>query len=446
MPKYKNVELTIEKMEFPNTGIAHYENTKIKIKNTLVNQKIEALVAKGKGRIVKVLEKSPDEIAPLCEDFSICGGCSYQNISYEYELKLKEDAVLQLFNFLDRYEYLGLECALSSGEYRNKMEYSFGDEEKGGNLALGMRKRGSSYEVVTSKHCNIVDGDYRTILDTVLDYFQNSGERFYHKKTHQGTLRHLVVRKGKFTGEILINLVTTSAYSADLDEFTKVLLPLNLDGNIVGILHTINNSVADIVKPDKINILYGRDFYTDEILGLKFKISAFSFFQTNSCGAQRLYSTVRDFVLQCKEKDGIIFDLYCGTGTIGQILSSVTKEVVGIEIVEEAVQAATENAKQNNITNCTFITGNVLDIVDTIEKKPNIIILDPPRDGIHKKAIKKIIDFDAPSIIYVSCKPTSLARDLEIFIEHGYVVKKLKLHDLFPRTYHVESVALLEKV
>jgi len=383
----------------------------------------------------------------ICPDFEFCGGCGHQDISYEEELKLKENMVLKLLtdNNVEGYEFLGTTPAPSPTEYRNKMEYSFGDEGKNGALALGMRKRKSFYEVVTSKHCNIVDGDFRAIITCVLEFFKNTGEIVFHKKRHIGALRHLVVRKGKFTGEILVNLVTSSQLTTDIVPLKELLVNLNLSGELVGVLHTTNDDIGDTIKLDNVKLLHGRDYFNEILLGLNFKITAQSFFQTNSAGAEKLYTTVADFVDGCKLEKPVLFDLYCGTGTIAQILSKNAEKVYGIEIVEEAVEAAEQNAELNGINNCFFVAGDVLKTVDTLDVKPDIIVLDPPRDGIHKKAVNKIINFNAKYIVYVSCKPSSLARDLIVFKEHNYNVEKIKIHDLFPRTKHVETVALLVK-
>ena len=201
---------------------------------------------------------------------------------------------------------------------------------------------------------------------------------------------------------------------------------------------------AKIIRDaDKIDILYGQDYFYEEILGLKFKISPFSFFQTNTLGAEVLYKTARDFVGETKDK--VIFDLYSGTGTIAQMLAPVAKKVVGVEIVEEAVEAAKVNAELNGLDNCEFIAGDVLKVVDELEDKPDFIVLDPPRDGIHPKAIQKIIDFGVEQMVYISCKPTSLARDLEVFEAAGYKVKRATAVDQFPNTVHIESMVLLQK-
>ena len=291
--------------------------------------------------------------------------------------------------------------------------------------------------------CKLVHEDMTKILKCVAEYFQSRNVSFYKKMQHTGYLRHLLLRRANTTGEILVNLVTTSQENPDLMPLKDALLALPLEGKIVGFLHIINNGLSDMVRSDETRILYGQDYFYEEILGLKFKVTPFSFFQPNSYGAEVLYRTAREYIGDTKDK--VVFDLYSGTGTISQILSPVAKEVIGVEIVEEAVVAAGENAALNGIKNCRFIAGDVLKVIDEIPEKPDIIVLDPPRDGIHPKALPKIIDYGVDKIVYISCKPTSLARDLEIFIQNGYLVEKCVCIDQFCQTVHVETVCLLSR-
>ena len=241
----------------------------------------------------------------------------------------------------------------------------------------------------------------------------------------------------------MVNIVTTSQVEADLTKLRDALLELPLSGKIIGILHTTNDSLADVVQADKIDILYGQDYFYEELLGLKFKITPFSFFQTNSLGAEVLYEAARSYIGETKDK--VIFDLYSGTGTIAQILAPVAKHVTGVEIVEEAVEAARVNAGLNGLDNCSFIAGDVLKVVDDLTEKPDLIVLDPPRDGINPKALKKIIDYGVDSMVYISCKPTSLARDLVMLQESGYEVKKGCCIDMFPNTGHIETIVALHR-
>ena len=445
--KNEVIEFIIDSVDFPNKGRAIYDGHIAKFKGGIEGQKVKARVGKmRKGvievKLLEVVEKSFLESEPKCKHFGICGGCTYQSLSYEDELKLKEKQIRDLFNKegLD-INLLGIEGSPIVGTYRNKMEYTFGDEEKGGPLSLGLHMKGRFYESVNTSDCNIVDNDFTLIREIVRRYFDEKKVPFYNTRQYSGVLRHLVIRKARSTGEILVNLVTTSQYEIDKEGFKNLLLELKTDGTIQGIIHTINDGLGDIVKADRIDLLYGRDYIMEEILGLKFKISPFSFFQTNSLGAERLYSIAREFTGDIDNK--IVFDLYSGTGTIAQIMAPVAKKVIGIEIVEEAVEMAKENAILNGLENVEFIAGDVLKAVDDLKEKPDLIVIDPPRNGIHPKAINKIIDFNPDTFVYVSCNPVTLARDLKVFIERGYKVEKAKLMDMFPRTVHVESIILM---
>ena len=452
MKKKDEIILEIADVNFPNKAYGYYEGEKVIVKNAVPGQKVQAQVFKKRGsgveaRLQEVIERSPlEREAGMCSHYALCGGCTYQTMRHEEELRLKERQVKRLLENagICVQSWEGIVPAPSETGYRNKCEFSFGDEEKDGDLALGMRKRMSYYEVVTLKDCNIVDADYLRIIEGTLQFFQERRVPFYHKARHDGSLRHLVVRKGAATGEILINLVTSSEVPFSVEEFKDMLLGLELDGSVCGILHSVNDGLADVVKSDEMRLLYGRDFFMEKLFDLEFKVSVYSFFQTNSAGAEKLYSIVKEFARDVTDKT--VFDLYCGTGTIGQIMAEAgSKKVLGIELIEEAVVAANENAKRNHLENCTFLAGDVLKMVDELEERPDLIIVDPPRDGIHPKAIGKIIAFGAPEIVYVSCKPTSLARDLEIFQQEGYQVERVKLMDMFPRTVHVETVVLLSQ-
>lgn len=442
-------DIFIEDIEFPDKGIGFWEGKKVTVKNTIPGQKVKIRIKKKKqkyeGQFLEITEKADYETESECEVFGVCGGCTFQNISYEKEIEFKEHNVLKLLNQLDlkNYEFLGIESSPKIDSYRNKMEFSFGDTGIDGELSLGMRKRASYYEVVNADKCLIIDEDIRKIVKCVRDFFKNSQDTFYHKTKRTGALRHLLVRKAFFTGEILVNLITTNELKSELNGLKNLLLNINFNGKLVGFLHTINESVADIVQADKVDILYGKDYFMEKLFGLDFKISVFSFFQTNSRGAEILYSVIRDFSGDISKKT--VFDLYCGTGTISQIMSEKANKVIGVELVNEAVEAAKVNAKLNNISNCEFLSGDVLKVIDKINEKPHLIILDPPREGIHPKAIIKIIEFGAEKIIYISCKASSMVKDLRIFIENGYNVEKIKCVDMFPRTSHIETVVLLSK-
>ena len=465
MKKNEFYEGMVTSLKFPNKGIVYVEDEDayVQVKNTLPGQRVRFQLKKVKkkrpeGNLTEVLVPSEIEKAvPPCPHFSECGGCAYQTLPYEEQKKLKLNQVKALLDAV--YPDFPLdECVESPRiwEYRNKMEFSFGDEVKDGPLTLGLHKRGSFYDIVSVPDCQIIDEDLRKVLKTTQDFFRNAklgGKSidFYHKMRHEGVLRHLLVRKGLKTGEMLICLVTSSQGGIDstegeqlLEKYKDTLLALETTGTFAGILHMTNDSLSDVVKADAVDILYGKDYFYDELLGLRFRITPFSFFQTNSAGAEKLYSLAREYIGDLTGKK--VYDLYSGTGTIAQVLAPVAKEVTGVEIVEEAVYAAAENAKENQLDNCTFLAGDVLTVLDELTEAPDAIVLDPPREGIHPKAIRKILDYGLSSFVYISCKPTSLARDLEVFLEYGYQPVRAKCVDMFPWTRGIETVVLLSQL
>ena len=469
MKKGQVYEGIIESVEFPNKGRIYVpeEDRWVVVKNGVPGQKVRFSVnkirkGKAEGRLLEVVEPSASEIPSACPHFGQCGGCTYQNLPYEEQLAMKNEQVKKMMDEAVNGEYIweGIKPSPVRSEYRNKMEFSFGDEYKDGPLALGMHKRGSFHDIVNVTDCQIVDEDYRKILACTLECARESGLPYYHRMRHVGYFRHLLVRKAVKTGEILVDLVTASDTAelgidpteavSKIQAFKTVWLEkmtsLKFDGTLVGILHTKNDSLADVVKDEGTEVLFGQDYFYEELLGLKFKITPFSFFQTNSLGAEVLYETAREYVGNLGGKDRTVFDLYSGTGTIAQLMAPVSKKVIGVEIVEEAVMAARANARRNGLDNCEFIAGDVLKVLDELKDKPDMIILDPPRDGIHPKALPKIIQYGVENIVYISCKPTSLTRDLEVFLQNGYQLKKAVAVDQFPWTANVECVVALHRV
>ena len=453
MKRGEIVEGIVERVDYPGKGLVRIdENNAVWVKNVLPGQRVSVRVKKvrhgmGEASLVEVISKAPNEITPSCPHFGQCGGCTYQGLKYEDQLKLKESQVKRVLDqaINGEYEYQGIKASPVSECYRNKMEYTFGDEYKDGPLSLGMHKRGGFYDIVKVSECRIVHEDYGRILDATVEYMASRNIPYYHRMRHEGYLRHLLIRRAAYTEEIMVALVTTTQLDIDMTEYRDMLLGLALEGKIVGILHTYNDSLADVVKSDRTEVLYGRDYITEKLLGMEFKISEFSFFQTNTKSAEVLYSIARDYIGDLGGSDKVVYDLYSGTGTIAQMMAPVSGRVIGVEIVEEAVEAAKENAKLNGLDNCEFIAGDVLEVLDNIEQKPDFIILDPPRDGVHPKALRKIIDYGVDRMIYISCKVTSLARDLEMLQYSGYRVEKAVAIDQFPTSSHVETVVLLSQ-
>ena len=513
MKKKQILTGVVERVDFPNKAVVKAQVPQpdesvateyAVVKGALPGQTVEFSVKKARknkceGRLRAVLKKGQLETREAkCPNFGTCGGCNYQEIPYEQQLALKKEQVLRLIDAVyegDGYQYDGILSVRKDGQYRewgyrNKMEFSFGDAIKDGPLTLGLHKKGSFHDIVDAEGCQIVHPDYSAVLACVREYAKENNIPYYHKRDHQGVLRHLLVRRAEVSGDMLVALVTSTQQEIDYSELVSRLLALPLEGQITGVLQICNDSLGDVVQSDETKILYGKDWFEEKVLGLTFKISPFSFFQTNTSGAEVLYQRAREYVLgeinignagetgngnmtentpgeenapdgdalNGKASDGnatethaidlhdkAVFDLYSGTGTIAQLIAPVARKVIGVEIVEEAVEAAKENAALNGLDNCEFIAGDVLKVIDDIEEKPDYIILDPPRDGIHPKALQKIIDYGVKNIVYISCKPTSFARDLAVFQERGYELKRVSNVDLFPETVHVETVVLLSQ-
>ncbi|CEN80227.1 23S rRNA (uracil(1939)-C(5))-methyltransferase RlmD [Paraclostridium sordellii] len=445
------IEFEVDKMEFGGTSVSRLGNRDIYMKGGITGQKVKASVKKtrsGKAdvKMLELLENSPLETETPCKHFNQCGGCSILSVPYEKQIEIKERQVMDLFLEQDifGFNFQGIERSPKTKEYRNKMEYTFGDEMKDGPLTLGLHKKGKHIDIITVDGCFLVDEDFIKVLTSTVEFFNEKKLPYYRNMSHKGYLRNLVVRKGINTNEMMVNIVTSSQEDFDMAEYKEMLLNLDLKCELVSILHTINDGLADAVNCDELRVLYGRDYIQEELLGLKFKISPFSFFQTNTKGAEELYKIAREFVGEHNNK--VIFDLYSGTGTIGQVMAEKAKKVYGIELIEEAVEAANKNAKLNGLTNCEFIAGDVAKTVNKLKAKPDIIIVDPPRPGVHKDAIRDIAGFNSKEIVYISCNPKTLVLDLVEFKNYGYEVEKVKLMDMFPNTPHVETVVKLKRV
>lgn len=482
----------VARREFPDKGIIELpdEDEEIIVKGTLPGQLVKYRILKHRnGRyeasLLEITEKGPiEKDAPVCKNCGICGGCDYQTVPYAEQLALKESQIRPMVEMACKRSggdiplYDGIKGSPHRWASRNKMEFAFGDAYKDGPLSLGLHKKNHFYDIIFTDDCKIVHEDVDRILAVVYDVCKNADISFYNKMMHRGYLRHLLVRRAESTGEILVAFETSSDFISPseleemkmdnlkdfneseyahydiptarseaeerlLNEIKERILALPLSGTVVGILHLVNDRPSDMVAADTTEIMYGRDYINEKLLGLNFKVTTFSFFQTNTAGAEVLYSIVRDYVGD--QKDKVVYDLYSGTGTIGQIIAPVAKEVIGIEIVKDAVAAANENAASNGLTNARFLAGDVFSVLDSIEEKPDFIILDPPRDGVAPKTLEKVLSYGVQNIIYVACKPTSLVRDIPAFYDNGYRACRFSLCDMFPNTHHVETVVLLTR-
>lgn len=379
-----------------------------------------------------------------CPSAGICGGCQIHLASYEEHLAEKERNLRKTLRDAGFEEYFegSISPCPDMIHYRNKMEYSFGNEAIGAPLELGLHAKGRYMSVVYAGACLIAPEDFNKIVNAVRDFAREKGYDFYHRKRHEGLLRHLILRRGIRTGEILVNIVTTGG-SFDEDEFLKVVLGTGTEDRICGVLRSIDESVSDAIKPESVKVLYGEPYYMEYLMGLDFKVGPFSFFQTNVPAAERLYTDAIGLIEGLEGK--IVYDLYCGTGTITQALATKASKVYGVEIVEESVLAARENAAINGLSNCEFICGDVLTALDDIEALPDIIVVDPPRSGIHPKAMKKISSYGVDQLVYISCNPKTMVENLQTAIEAGYEVKIIKAYDNFAFTGHTEAMTLLRQ-
>ena len=433
----------ILRQEYPSTSYGESEGKEYKFKGGIIGQEVRVKRTRGKkGKLMEVLTPSPLEGNTKCPHYKECGGCTYQTMSIEAENKYKKDLVEELFKahgITKDFEFL--ESPHHTG-YRNKMEYTFGDEYKGSPIALGLHKKNRFYEIVNTKECNIVHEDFNIIRREVRNYFDDLGLTHYNRRAHTGDLRHLMIRRGFHTGEIMINLVTTWQVEVP-EDFVEFLLSLTLEGEIKTVIHTANDSWSDAIVPEKVTTLYGEGHITDRIFDNTFIITPFSFFQTNTESAEKLFKTALSMV---DVKDKTVYDLYCGAGTIGMSIAHKAKKVVGCEIVEEAVESARRNAELNNITNIEFHAMDVGEFLEERGADMDLVIVDPPREGLMKKAVANLVKYAPKEILYISCNPVTLTENIKDFEDQGYELKTLKALNQFPRTTHVECIALIQRV
>ncbi len=448
MKKGQVFELEITGINFNNEGFGEFEGNTYFVKGCIPFEKLKVRFVKIKSgrnmcKIIERVQESPISIKPICGKFGECGGCTYLNLSYDDQIRFKEQALLDLLDSqnIEYEKFLGIIKSPKQFEYRNKMEFSFGDEVKGGQLELGLHKKGNPFSIVPTYDCHLVSEDFRKIMKFTIEYFRERGIKAYKLKNHEGYLRNLILRDGK--DEIMICLVTSSQENIDLNSFRDEILKLDLNKKVGSLIHLVSDSLSDAIIPESINVIYGNDYIYEELFGLKFKISLSSFFQTNTEGMKLLYERVRDNVGDIK---GAVLDLYCGIGTMGQVLSSKMKNrVIGIEINEDAVKMARENSFLNGL-NCEFINGDVTEIIKGMDDDIEVIIIDPPRVGIGGKSVHNVCKFNVKNIIYVSCNPKTLVDDLKVFIENKYKIKTIQGIDMFAGTYHVECVVLMSRV
>jgi len=454
LKKKEKVKLQIDDLAYGGKGVARYNGKVVFVEDGLPGDTVNAIIKKNKpdyceARAIEIINPSRHRMEPVCRHFDICGGCRWQNYEYDMQLKYKSE---QLKNSLIR--IAGIEnpsvepiiCAKKIYNYRNKMEFSF-HQDKNGELSLGMHYSGFFDRIFNIERCHLQSELSNEIVETVRSECKRLKLPAYHIRNHQGLMRFLVIREGKFTGEVLVNIVTGAQYQGYEDRLFELgnIISSKFD-QINSLLWTINSKKANIAIKDmlppmlKEGVLHGRDHIYEKLNNYRFRISSDSFFQTNSYQAQTLYDTIIEYADFSKQDD--VCDLYCGTGSIAIYISNLVRTITGIESVPKAIDDACINADENGVQNVKFIAGKVEDVIKGNETF-NKAIIDPPRAGIHQKALKGIIEMKPKVIIYVSCNPATQARDIANFINGGYRLDKAIAVDMFPHTYHIESIAKL---
>ncbi len=455
------IETEIESLSYGGDGFSKYNDIAVFIQKGLPKQKVEALVIKKnkkflKARVLNVLKKSPDQIKPECTHFEDCGGCSFQNYNYNEQLKQKNQQVKDLLNHIagvKSAKFSKIKKAKEIYNYRNKMEFTFSNDawfekynpKEKQPLCIGLHPKGRFDKTIDLEDCKIQTKIANQIVDVVRKVSIENKLEPYDIKNHIGFLRQLVIRSANYKNETMVIIVTSTN---DKEKLTPIIEELKKINEVKSIINNVNRKKADVSYSEEQYLIYGDDFITEKLGTYKFKISPDSFFQTNSNQAKILYDLVKK---EAELKgDEIIYDLYCGTGTIGIYLSKKAKKVFGFEIIPSAIDDAIINASNNNVKNALFFQGDIKDTLienkemDIIEK-PDISIIDPPRSGLHPKALKNIIQLNQNKIIYISCNPSTQARDLVVFLESGYKIKNIIPVDMFPHTPHIESIVTLVK-
>jgi 23S rRNA (uracil1939-C5)-methyltransferase len=457
------LELTIESLAYGGKGIARINNFVIFVKNAIPGQTVRALIYKKKSgfaeaRPLEIIKESQDTVDPKCRHFAYCGGCTIQQLDYSKQVEQKAQQVVDIFQRQLKQTEFRLNNIVPADPiytYRNKMEFSFSNRrwilpdepaDVKRDFALGLHIPGRFDKILDIEECLLHPSIGNDILNAVKDYALKNQLKPYDQKTHIGYLRHLVLRFGLKTDQIMINIVTSYENSDLMDPLAVMLREQFPD--VTTIINTINTKKADTAYGDYEIVLHGSGTIIDKIGPLEFEISSNSFFQTNTHQAEKLYELVQQAAsLTGKET---VYDLYCGTGTISLFLAENAGVIHGFELISTAVEDALRNAVANGIGNCHFYRSNL----DTFFKRsrtdlkiddPEVIIIDPPRQGMHRDMAEAITKWKAKRIVYVSCNPTTQARDIEILLHADYELRSVDMVDMFPHTPHIETVALLER-
>ncbi len=440
-------EATVSDYTAQGQGIAKVEGCAVFIPNALVGEKLLVRIEKAQktwaaGKITQILEKSPHRINRACPVAKLCGGCSFWHMDYEEETRLKADRVLQALNRIggETLDTVPILSAPSCTGYRNKAQYPVAQNK--GKAYAGFFKAGT-HQVVENPGCLILPAEMDQIKDLVMDYVNQHRVTIYDETAHKGLLRHIFVRKGWVSGEILVCLV---ANGRKLPHTEELIQRLQTVPGFTCLMLSVNTQKGNTILGDECIPLYGPGYIEDTLCGLTFRLSPQSFYQVNHPQAERLYQAA---IAQAEiTKEDLVLDLYCGVGTITLCMAAAAKKVIGVEVVEQAVQDARENARRNHIENAEFFCGDAGQAALELENhgiRPDVVVVDPPRKGLNADTIEALHRMSPRKIVYVSCDPATLARDVALLKEKGYALQSAQAVDLFPRTAHVESVVCLKR-
>jgi 23S rRNA (uracil1939-C5)-methyltransferase len=451
--KGQEITLDVERLALEGRGVAHLDDLVVFVDKALAGERVRARVRRVKrryaeARTVEILQAAPDRIEPRCIHVGECGGCTWQGLDYTRQLDVKAALVRETLQHIGGFQDLEVPRALASPDpfhYRNKMEYSF-FVGRDGSTVLGLHTPGRFDHVFDLSACHLMSETSNAIVHRVRQLAHDSGLPAYHSKRHEGFWRYLVIREGKNTGQTMVNLVTTDAPLPGEETFVKALL--QECPTITSVVRNINTRKATIAVGEREESLHGNPWIEEVLDGLHFRISANSFFQTNPRQAERLFSLAIQ-AAELQPQDNVL-DLYCGTGTISLFAARRARQVTGIEIVDEAVRGAEQNAALNGIDNCRFLSGEVRDFFRkrvAEASSADVVFTDPPRAGLHPDIVQALRLLQPPRIVYVSCNPSTLARDLEMLCRDDvYAIRSVQPVDMFPHTYHIETVVRLDRV
>ncbi len=446
------VELEISDLAYGGTSVAKVNGFVVLIYGGIPGDVVKAEITKKKtnyaeAKLLEIVKESGLRTKPACSHFGFCGGCTWQNLKYEEQLKFKTKHVKDSLKHIAGFPDPPVQPALGSDQifyYRNKMEYAFSPHPDK-KLILGLHPRKRFDLVFDLNECFLQSEVANKIVDSVRQFAREKNLSAYDHKSQSGLLKFLVIKEGKNTEQIMVNLVTYKGDFPHRKDFCDTLFS-NFP-SVKSIVRNINSKLSQIAVGQEEEHLGGERIITERLGKFVFEISSNSFFQTNPKQAEKLYGIVLD--LANLQGDEEVLDLYCGNGTISIFLSPAAKKVMGVETVEEAVQNARRNAELNGVTNCEFVCGETKKVLKNLEqdkKISHLVVIDPPRAGLHPRAIKSLLNMKPSKIIYVSCNPTTLARDLKMLCEKDYKLENVQPVDMFPHTYHIESVAKLVKI